>query len=223
MVICFILVIGVVSLLQNARQLPQADQLLHTLPLAKATPWWWLSGITYAAFCSLAMFPFLAGMGKNMQGRLPWQSAGIGCLFFTASAAVVSLAILASLQDVYARGIPTVFLAEQIYSKLGLVFTLVMFLGIFTSAAPMLWTACHRLCKDEKSPRFRLVAVALVTFACLGGMLPFGKLVNLLYPYMGYLSLIPFFAVLFRRAAKKAGLPKPRNRSRTNASSGASC
>ena len=62
-----------------------------------------------------------------------------------------------------------------------------------------------------------------MTFACLGGMLPFGKLVNLLYPYMGYLSLIPFFAVLFRRAAKKAGLPKPRNRSRTNASSGASC
>lgn len=222
-VICFILVIGVVSLLQNAQQLPQADQLLHTLPLAKATPWWWLSGITYAAFCSLAMFPFLAGMGKNMQGKLPWQSAGIGCLFFTASAAVVSLAILASLQDVYARGIPTVFLAEQIYSKLGLVFTLVMFLGIFTSAAPMLWTACHRLCKDEKSPRFRLVAVALVAFACLGGMLPFGKLVNLLYPYMGYLSLIPFFAVLLRRAAKKAGLSKPRSGARTGASSGASC
>ena len=151
-------------------------------------------------------------MGKNMQGKLPWQSAGIGCLFFTASAAVVSLAILASLQDVYTRGIPTVFLAEQIYSKLGLVFTLVMFLGIFTSAAPMLWTACHRLCKDEKSPRFRLVAVALVAFACLGGMLPFGKLVNLLYPYMGYLSLIPFLAVLLRRLREKAPHKKPGNR-----------
>ena len=67
------------------------------------------------------------------------------------------------------------------------------------------------------------MAVALVTFACLGGMLPFGKLVNLLYPYMGYLSLIPFCAVLFRRAAKKAGLSKPRSGARTGASSGASC
>ena len=106
---------------------------------------------------------------------------------------------------------PTVFLAEQIYPKLGLVFTLVMFLGIFTSAAPMLWTACHRLCRDEKSPRFRLAAVGLVAFACLGGMLPFGKLVNLLYPYMGYLSLIPFFAVLLRRVGKKAPHKKPTN------------
>lgn len=73
-VICFILVIGVVSLLQNARQLPQADQLLHTLPLAKATPWWWLSGITYAAFCSLAMFPFLAGMGKICRAGSPGKA-----------------------------------------------------------------------------------------------------------------------------------------------------
>ena len=51
-----------------------------------------------------------------------------------------------------------------------------------------------------------------MTFACLGGMLPFGKLVNLLYPYMGYLSLIPFFAVLFRRLREKAPHKKPGNR-----------
>lgn len=74
----------------------------------------------------------------------------------------------------------------------------------------MLWTACHRLCKDEKSPRFRLVAVALVTFACLGGMLPFGKLVNLLYPYMGYLSLIPGFLRCCSAAPpKKQASPSP--------------
>ena len=53
----------------------------------------------------------------------------------------------------------------------------------------MMWTVCSRFSFSAPG-RNRMAAAAVAVFAFLLGMLPFSRLINVFYPFVGYMGLI---------------------------------
>ena len=189
--------VGGACILKKPEDILRAAVLVHRLPIARATKTWWLSGITYATFNGFTLIPFLAGLGGQLQSGRESRTAGAaGAFAFGVTAILLQFGMLACLEDVYDQEVPTIHMADFLWPGAGLVFSLVMLAGVYTTAVPALWSACTRLSGGERNRRFRISAVVLALAGNLCGNLPFAKLVNLIYPYIGYCGMAVFLCIL---------------------------
>ena len=134
--------------------------------------------------------PFLCGFGQRLTKREQNLCAGFGSGAFLVGTALIGLGMLANLESIAGKKVPTIFLAEQLMSGAGLLFAAVMFVEIYTTAVPMLWTVCNKLAPKEHSLRFRVAAVGVSLGAFFWGGADFAFLVGTVYPYIGYFGLI---------------------------------
>jgi uncharacterized membrane protein YkvI len=207
--ILFIIFIGTAAIVTNLDGIREASAVLPALSMTRATKYWWFSGITYASFCAVTILPFLAGIGRSNQNRREVTLSGaLGCGAFMLTAMTVSYGMLAYIQQVYDKNIPAVFVSNLLFPGSGVLFSIVMYAGIYTTAVPMLWSSCNKISSDEKGLKFRLSVLILGVIAFFGGRLPFATLVNIVYPYMGYLGIVLFAGMLItqirgRRASSR--------------------
>lgn len=67
----------------------------------------------------------------------------------------------------------------------------------------MFWYVCERVA-DEGTKRYVWIASILIVFAFFGGLtLPFGKLINILFPLTGLLGIFLIIAMAFRQMKNK--------------------
>lgn len=196
--ILLVAAVGIACILKSPGKILAAAMLVRRLPIARATETWWLSGITYATFNGFTLMPFLAGLGGQLQSGRESRSAGAaGASAFAVTAILLQYGMLACLESIYNKEVPTIHMADFLWPGAGCAFSVIMLAGIYTTAVPALWSACTRLAGGERSRRFRVSAAVLVLAAGLCGDLPFTKLVNLVYPYIGYCGIAVFLCVLF--------------------------
>jgi uncharacterized membrane protein YkvI len=211
LLILFIICIGLTAIITNLGGISEAAEILPALAMTKATKYWWFSGITYASFCAVTILPFLAGIGRNNPNRREITASGLlGCGAFILTAMAVSYGMLAYISQVYDKNIPAVFVSNLIFPGSGVIFSIIMYAGIYTTAVPMLWSSCNKISSDERGLKFRLSVIILGIIAFFGGRLPFATLVNIVYPYMGYLGIVLFAGMLItqirgRRASAGGG------------------
>jgi uncharacterized membrane protein YkvI len=202
--ILFIIFIGLATIITNPDGIRTADETLSSLSMIRATKYWWFSGITYASFCAVTILPFLAGIGRSNPNRREVTVSGcLGCGAFILTAMAVSYGMLAYIPLVYDKNIPAVFVSNLIFPGSGVLFSIVMYAGIYTTAVPMLWSSCNKISSDEKGLKFRLSVIILGFIAFFGGRLPFATLVNIVYPYMGYLGIFLFAGMLITQIRGK--------------------
>lgn len=203
-IIVFTLLIGLFCIISNPSGIASSAAFVESHEMTKATPYWWLSGLNYGTFCSLTLIPYLSGLGKTIKDQKEATRAGsLGSFLFSFAAIILSFGMLAYIETVYDKSVPVVFLADMIIPGAGIVFSLVMYAGIYTTAVPMLWTSCNKIVHDEKSIYFKIVAIVLAIIAFFGGKLPFSLLVNTIYPYMGYIGMFVLICVLIKQIKKK--------------------
>jgi uncharacterized membrane protein YkvI len=112
-----------------------------------------------------------------------------GALTMILAIAIMNTAILLHSKDAASLAVPTLYLARHISNVLGAVFSVVLVLGMFSSCSTMMWTVCSRFSFSAPG-RNRMAAAAVTVFAFLLGMLPFSRLINVFYPFVGYMGLI---------------------------------
>lgn len=195
--------IGIANIIKNFDGLILAESIAPTLSMPKAAANWLLSGVLYVTFCSIVMVPFLAGMGaETVSKKESFFSGGLGGLLFTLGAFAINLGMLASLREVHHLQAPALAIGDILYPGLGIFYSVCIVLGIYTTAVPMLWIPCNNLAVEEKSKKFRYIAILGTGIACLGGQLPFSTLVNWIYPFSGYLGILLMICVLSKQIAK---------------------
>lgn len=207
MIILFSLLIGVLGVLYNPdglKAIPENFAKLDPIKLQglKASPSWWQAGILYAAYIVLGSAPFFAGMGTEARSRKDALWGGIlggGTLILIA--ALLSTGMLANMELIYVKEIPTLAIADKALPALGVFFSLILLAGIYTTAAPMLWSVCNRFSVDG-TPKFKIIACVATVVAYFGGGLPFGKLVGTIYPYTGYLGIFFLLCMFYHQLVK---------------------
>ena len=106
------------------------------------------------------------------------------------AAFALNLAMLGHVDELIAAEVPVITLAQKMSPVVSLIFVIILLAGIFSTSVPMLLTVTNALAKedtDKKGKNKLIIIIAIL--ALIGGQLPFGKLVGLVYPFTGYFGI----------------------------------
>ena len=123
---------------------------------------------------------FLAEIG----GKNKVNEVNLGMLLSTVAifgaAAICCVSLISNIHTTWNVGIPALVLANQIHPLFASLFAIIIYLGIFSSACPLLWTGIRKVSVDGTT-RYKVITV-------IGGLL--GLIVSCVVPYKGILNII---------------------------------
>lgn len=142
---------------------------------------------------------FLGQMGSGANSAKEGKLGAIGgAAGFSVATLLMSFGILLAADQVKGSQIPTLILAGEIHPILAIVFSIIIFLGIYTTAVPLLWSVVARFAK-EKTPKFRMLTLVLgIVGGLIGTILDFDVLVNYIYVLNGYVGLLLLAIMIIR-------------------------
>ncbi len=154
------------------------------------------SGASYGGFVILWFASFLAEIGAKNKLSDVNNGMLLSSVFIFGVAAPCCLSLISNIDVVYNADIPTLVLANRISHMLGLAFSVVVFVGIYTSAVPLLWTGIRGLAEEETNT-YRVLTLAGGVLACIiACLVPYAPLLNFLYGLNGYLGFILIFFMI---------------------------
>ena len=204
LIVMLTLSVAVLSLLSAEGTLAQHSGRALELDLMQASPHWLFSSLLYVGMTLPGLASFLPAVGATTHNdREIMASSVIGPTFFIGAMVMVVLALLYRIGDVHDAQVPIMGLASQVMPVYGAIFAAIIFLGIYTTVTPLMWTVCARFATEGTS-RYRALVVGLTLVGLFGGtLLPFGKLINIIYPTVGYAGLV-FLACAMIRDIRRA-------------------
>lgn len=190
--------VGIVTVARNLDSLHIANEVIGNLNMTKAVDNWWMTAIVYSGLNLIIATPFLTGVGAtaNNKSNCIWGGI-IGGIVFTLAAVTLNMGIIADIQNTYITEIPTLYMAEKIGPIVGMMFSLILIAGIYTTAVPLLWSVCDSF-SEEKTNKFTFIAVACTFMAFIASRLPFSMLVNIIYPMSGLFGIIIIVSIFIR-------------------------
>jgi uncharacterized membrane protein YkvI len=112
---------------------------------------------------------------------------------------IITLGIMANIEQLAGTMVPSLILAENISPTLAVVFSFIVVAGIYTTSVPLLWTVVARFA-EEKTSRFRLLTVVFAVIGVFIGLrVPFDRLVNIIYVINGYVGIILLGFMIVKR------------------------
>ena len=217
--------IGIAGIIMAPEGLARFPEELPTLladgKIMQASDNWFTACASYVGFCMMWLAVFMTNLGKTANSKKEaCLGAGLGVLLFCLAVLALMLGLSAHLGDVAGSQIPTLVLVEKLHPSLALAFAIVVFVAIFTTAAPLLWTPAKRFAPDEGSVKHRVLLIVLgVSGTLIGLTIPFDRLINVVYVINGYVGFLLFFLMLatdlrtrvLRPNAAKPGTPRENN------------
>ena len=203
-IIIVAIVISVITIGNNYNNLGNINETISNLHIIKAVDSWWISAIVYSGLNIIFVAPFLAGAGKTVKNIKNCKRAGIlGGFLFIVAAMFINVALLSDINNLHIQEIPTLYMAKNISKLVGSIFSIILILGIYTTATPLLWNVCNS-CYNEKTKGFNIMAILCTVLGIFGGMLPFAYLVNFMYPISGTLGVLIIIGLLYPRNKKRS-------------------
>lgn len=194
-IVVLALVVSAVTLVKFGSHIPQGAEMVKEIVAKKeikqASFHWLLAAGSYVGFCMLWLAAFLSQVGKTANSKKEAMLGGFGgALGFSVAVILMSLALISRIDILRGSQIPSLLLAGEINPIFANIFSIIIFLGIYTTAVPLLWTVVARFAQ-EKTPKFRYLTVILgVAAVVIGINLSFDSLVNIIYVLNGYLGMI---------------------------------
>jgi uncharacterized membrane protein YkvI len=183
--------LGLISIFKNLDGIAESNQILPFLNLTKASTNWFFAACSYVGFCLLWLAGFLSSIGSTANNKKEAvYGAAAGAILFSIAVIIITLGLLACLQDVAGSQIPLLILAGKIHPQLATIFSFVILSGIYTTAVPLLWSVSSRFTQD-KSTRFKLLTIILAVIGFIIALeLPFAQFVNIVYGINGYVGML---------------------------------
>lgn len=166
---------------------------------------WVLSALTYGGVCLIVSVPFLVSLGKRTSNQREALAGGIfSGIFFHAGVLLVAAAVLLNLDEIIVKGaqVPLLAAMQIMVPKLAWTFAIVLVLGIFTTVTGYLWLISGRFAED-KSTKSRIIVAVLVVAGVFGGaIIPFNLIINVLYPFAGFVGIIFMIFIIVKDIKK---------------------
>ncbi|MGX7145381.1 YkvI family membrane protein [Facklamia languida] len=203
LIVLLTIIVGTISIFMNLDNFATAgDNLQKALDagiMQVASSNFILSAVSYVGFCLIWLAAFISGIGKRVNSLKEGNNGMIlGAFGFSLACLIMAIAIYLSIDKVHDSQIPILILARQIHPWLATIFSLIIFLGIFTTAVPLLWNVVARFAK-EKTAKYRVLTVILgVIGAIIGLALDFSQLVNIVYVLNGYIGAILMLVIIYK-------------------------
>lgn len=196
LIIGFSVFIAICTVTANFGDLMAGNVDMNTLKSFRPAGSWWFSGVLYAAYNMVSSLAFLMALGRDARSSREAAAGGIvGGVLLMVTVIFMNLALMTRIDLAKGTIVPSLKLAENISSVTAAFFVFIMMCGIFSTAAPVLWTICSNLA--QTGSKAALVIALLVSLdAFILGQMPFDRLVALIYPFTGYLGIGLFLCLL---------------------------
>ncbi len=196
-----LMVIGivVVAIFKNYSGFKAGVEMAPTLDILKISSSPMLSGLLYCCMIIPGILAILPPVGNSVKNR---KEVTLGGLLGTGLMGVTDMLVVAALfiyvTSVYDKMIPMLTLTTIVLPLVAPVYMVLVLLAIFSTATPSLWGVCARYAEDG-SKKYKLLAILLGLGAGYGSLiLPFNKLVNVVYPTIGYSGILLLAAIIIK-------------------------
>ncbi len=154
------------------------------------------SGLLYAGYnygFSVAVFASLGQVIKNQ--RHANKGGLLGGLVLGLIVILVVIALFSSSPEILAMPIPMLTLAQQISPTTGFIYSIVIWLGMYTTALAHVVAVAHRMKPMVRIKWWQLCLIVIIIALCLGkiGFIP---LIKLTYPTFGIIGLYLLYKIL---------------------------
>lgn len=210
--VLFVMVLGIAGIVTLTGQpalLNEASRAIPALGMETASPHWAWSGALYAFLCLMMSIPFLVNCGASAGSLKEARATGItASIAFTAAIVMLVIAELVNYKLIAGQQVPTLAIASDISPFLGLIFSVLIVVAIYSAVASLLLMTVRRFAAD-KTTRFNIIAMVLTAIGMLfGGIIPFARLVNILYPLAGYSAIIFIGFMVYKEVRPKFTGPR---------------
>lgn len=184
-------VFGIGAIVGNPNILSEGIRLIPTAGFETASPSWAWSGVLYALLCVINIVPFLVSLGATTKSMKEARTGGVvGTVVYTIAIIILVIAEFAYYQSFIGKQVPALAIASHISPVFGMAYTLMIVVAVYSAVVSMLVMVTRKFAVD-KTKKFNLIATVLTAVAIMfGGVIPFAKLVNIIYPIMGYLTIV---------------------------------
>ncbi len=207
--VLFIVVVCAPSLfvlLSSPTVLSEVDRILPTLAVKKAASNWALSGLLYPCLYVMTAVPFMVACGVAATNIKESIIAGIaGITGFMISVFMLVVAELINIQAIAGKQIPTLVIADKVSSSLGVLFSILIILCIYSTACSFLWSVVRKFAEDKTKKSYILATALAAVGMFFGEIIPFDVLVNTLYPPSGYVGIIFLVSIIIKQFKDKYG------------------
>lgn len=163
------------------------------------------SGASYGGFVILWFAAFFSEIGSKNKLNNVNKGMILSAVFIFGSATICCLALIGNIDIVANADIPALLLAKQISSILAQVFAIVICIGIYSSAVPLLWTGVRKFVSED-SNKYKFVTIIAGILGCvIACFVPYKGLINVLYGLNGYLGFILIFVMIAYDIKTKMG------------------
>lgn len=192
--IIFVAVLGITSIITLIGQptlLSEASKAMPSLGIDSASSNWAWSGALYTFLCIMMSIPFLVSCGASAKSSKEAKTIGIvGTAVFSAAIIMLVVSELVNYKLIIGKQVPTLAIASHISPILETIFSILIVVAIYSAVSSLLLMTVRKFAVD-KTKKFNIIATALIVIGMLfGGIIPFDKLVNILYPIAGYSAIV---------------------------------
>lgn len=200
--IVFVIILGSAALLtafKNPAVLIEAGKIVPTLGFKSASSNWAWSGALYTFLCLMVSIPFLISCGASAKSEKEAGWIGIvGSVGFTVAIVMLVISELINYKIIMNKQVPTLEIAASLSPVLEMIFSILIIVAIYSAVASLLLMTVRKFSVD-KTKKFNVLATLFTAVGmCFGGVIPFDKLVNVLYPLAGYSCIVFIGFVLYK-------------------------
>lgn len=205
-----LIAISIIAAIKGDVPLSRLESAMAGMELMRASSNWLFSAFSYVGISLIWLASFLATLGASADGiKEARYGAIVGVAGFSIAIAVITVALMRNFTDVNGTMIPMLVLAGKVNGLIAKLFSLVIYIGIYTTAVPLLWTASSRLVKEKAKGNLAVVFLMVAVGSLVAILVSFNKLVNIVYViggYIGFAMLLFMILKLIRRHIAKIRL-----------------
>jgi len=197
------ILLGLTAIIKNFDGLKNIS-IIPELDIMKASESWLFSALLYVGFNILLLSVFMSSIGARTKSiGVASRGAIFGAAGYSIAIAVIAIGLMANIEKTAHSQIPSLMLASEIGAPVAIIFSLSIFAEIFTTAVPLLWIVSSRIAREDTYMFKAATVVLAISGTAIGLMIPFNRLVNIIYVINGYAGIVFLFFMVKKSILKK--------------------
>lgn len=150
---------------------------------------WVLKSVLYASYNSIVLIPIIINMQNFISNKKQIKYIiGLTLLIMIVMSSIIYIVLNLNIQEIANIDIPIVYIANKFGFLFKYLYGLVILIAIFTTAISEGYSFLENVSKNRK--QYFIYSILICFIAVLFSNIGFGKLLDVLYPLLGYLGLL---------------------------------
>lgn len=200
--IILVILLTIFAILNPQMTIEEGSKFAHENDILSSSNNWLASALMYFSFSAFFRVAFINGLARKTKvSNKSLLIANIaGGIAFAFAVLLLIMAQLKNINLLYNSEVPNLVLSGLNNPVVEMFFGLLLFLLIFTTTVPLIWSVTDIVIKDDSKHYTWIVLLVTILALLAGGLADFSFLVNIITTSASYIGVLFFIPMLFVKA-----------------------